>query len=458
MRACLGLKAFLLKTCLLLLAVAIFATDRANAQSSLNPGYAAQDAKYSPSARAGREIWFFATAFNDRFYTYSYPQRLGGAIDWYRDSRPPRTKRDLFQGWGAIPDPDCCIPGDPNCPARSLEETYGFQYCPGDDGASEVRRQVRLSRSRLRFQGCAVRRLDAARRVDQRQRSLRPAVRHLDRRARACANFPIPASTRRNGASSTARSRSWDAYAQVHGRARTAAATPAPTACSTDRSSRRSASACPAAPATSPTSRAEAPGRSQQSEMGEHRRAGRQSVQPRLADARLGHVAASARVAADRARAPRRRRHFRAADGHGVQSRHNERHRQFRAAARTYDQRVLKWRKASQCPGGTAGNVLVRASRSPANAGSAANSIEAVQNILKGGEDTIGAAEAIQRVYFNIGSCAEQCWLNHVPDLRAIDPSQRNYGQTPFDIGQCRRDCASFRAIEDRLRTSSISS
>jgi hypothetical protein len=27
----------------------------------------------------------------------------------------------------------------------------------------------------------------------------------------------------------------------------------------------------------------------------------------------------------------------------------------------------------------------------------------------------------------------------------------RNYGQTPFDIGQCRRDCPNFRAIEDRL-------
>jgi hypothetical protein len=56
MRASLGLKTFLLKTCLLLLAVMIFATGRANAQSSLNPGYAAQDTQYSPSARAGREI------------------------------------------------------------------------------------------------------------------------------------------------------------------------------------------------------------------------------------------------------------------------------------------------------------------------------------------------------------------------------------------------------------------
>src|SRR5262249_47535036 len=41
--------------------------------------------------------------------------------------------RDLFQGWGAIPDPDCCVPGSPNCPAKSLDETYGFQWCPGDD-------------------------------------------------------------------------------------------------------------------------------------------------------------------------------------------------------------------------------------------------------------------------------------------------------------------------------------
>jgi len=86
------------------------------AQSSLSAGYAQGDAQFSPSARAGREIWFFATAFNDRFYTYSYPQRLGGAIDWYR-ILGAKNKADLFQGWGAIPDPDCCVPGSPNCPA-----------------------------------------------------------------------------------------------------------------------------------------------------------------------------------------------------------------------------------------------------------------------------------------------------------------------------------------------------
>ena len=54
-------------------------------------------------------------------------------------------------------------------------------------------------------------------------------------------------------------------------------------------------------------------------------------------------------------------------------------------------------------------------------------------------------------MYFNIGSCSEQCWLNHLTDLRQLDPTLRNFGQTPFDIGQCRRDCPNFRAIEDRL-------
>src|SRR5882672_1892382 len=123
---------FGLKLCLFLIAACFLAPNTATAQSKLNAGFAAQDARYNPSERAGREIWFFATAFNDRFLTYSYPQRLGAAIDWFK-ILAAKNKRDLFQGWGITPDPDCCIPGDPNCPARTLDETYGFQYCKGDD-------------------------------------------------------------------------------------------------------------------------------------------------------------------------------------------------------------------------------------------------------------------------------------------------------------------------------------
>src|SRR5260370_15492172 len=127
-----GLLIRLLSTWIALVFLSQAPASTAHAQSSLNPGFAASDSQYSPSARAGREIWFFATAFNDRFYTYSYAQRLGGAIDWFR-ILAANNKHDLFQGWGAIPDPDCCVPGDPNCPAKSLDETYGFQWCRGDE-------------------------------------------------------------------------------------------------------------------------------------------------------------------------------------------------------------------------------------------------------------------------------------------------------------------------------------
>ena len=70
---------------------------------------------------------------------------------------------------------------------------------------------------------------------------------------------------------------------------------------------------------------------------------------------------------------------------------------------------------------------------------------EHVHHILKGGEDSIGVREAVQRVYFNIGSCSEECWVNHITDLRQADPKHRGFGQTPFDIGQCRRDCAELQ-------------
>jgi hypothetical protein len=57
----------------------------------------------------------------------------------------------------------------------------------------------------------------------------------------------------------------------------------------------------------------------------------------------------------------------------------------------------------------------------------------------------------MQRVYLNIGSCGEQCWANNFADYRQLDPKGRNFAQRPVSIGQCRRDCPHFRAIEDRL-------
>jgi mono/diheme cytochrome c family protein len=72
-----------------------------------------------------------------------------------------------------------------------------------------------------------------------------------------------------------------------------------------------------------------------------------------------------------------------------------------------------------------------------------------VPNVLKGGEDTVGEDLALQRVFVNIGMCAEECWINHLIDFKAL--AGRNIAQSPFDIGQCRRDCGYWRAIEDRI-------
>ena len=97
-----------------------------------DPGFHAGAQGLTPSQRAGREIWFKATAGNGRFHTYVFQQRLGVLIDWNRVLRS-EARGERFKIWGLINDPDCCTPGSPNCPRKTLDETYGFDYCPGDD-------------------------------------------------------------------------------------------------------------------------------------------------------------------------------------------------------------------------------------------------------------------------------------------------------------------------------------
>ena len=108
------------------------ATPQTSEPPAVPSGFEATAEGLTPSERAGREIWFKATAGNDRFHTYVFQQRLGVLIDWNRVLRFTR-RGERFRTWGLINDPDCCTPGSPNCPRTSLEETFGFDYCPGDD-------------------------------------------------------------------------------------------------------------------------------------------------------------------------------------------------------------------------------------------------------------------------------------------------------------------------------------
>jgi hypothetical protein len=440
MRARFGLNPYLL-----MLLLAVFA-DGANAQSKLNPGYAEQDARYSPSARAGREIWFFATAFNDRFFTYSYPQRLGAAIDWFK-ILAAKNKRDLFQGWGITPDPDCCTPGDPNCPARSLAETYGFQYCKGDDELLKFVGKEGYRDPACDFQDAPFDTTTPHGAKDQRQDpcDLRfgTSTGALGLRKFPNPRFDAEKWRKLNGSLDT-----WENYSKF------LSGDPGDGDSRTNRlfdgsieppfRIGMSCGAChisydplkPPADASNPKwENIDGLVGNQYSRISQILASGMSQHLLEwqiIARTRPGTVDTSA-LPNDQVSNPGTPNVI------------------YNVASRPkFSERVLKWRKASQCPAGQATCWC-----EPQKAGKCwerSQKTEEVLHILKGGEDTIGATEAIQRVYFNIGSCAEQCWMNHLPDMRAIDPTQRNYGQTPLDIGQCRRDCASFRAIEDRLQ------
>jgi hypothetical protein len=427
----------------LVLSLCLHLAPPARAQSVLSPEFAETNQGLSPSEAAGREIWMFATAFNDRFFTYTYPQRLGGAIDWYAVLRADR-RADLFPAWGAIPDPDCCVPGDADCPARSATETYGFLWCPGDDDLLSF-----VGRDGYRDPAChfADAPFDTSTphgATDQRQDACDLSF-GTSTGALGLRKFPNP----RFDAAAWERIGGWEGYGGF------LSADPAEPDSRLNRlwdgsvePPFRVGMACgachiaydpknpPADPSNPAWENIDALVGNQYSRVSNLLGSG---LSPHrlewqlIARARPGIVDTSA-LPMDFVSNPGTMNAI------------------INFARRPlFEEEVLKWRKASACAAdadpatcwcepGREGKCWEKSLRT-----------ELVPHILKGGEDSIGYDEAIQRVYFNIGSCGEQCWVNHLPDLRAADPAQRNYGQTPFDIGQCRRDCAAFRAIEDRL-------
>ena len=432
-----------LVTALVLAILAAFSSAPARAQSVLSPDFAATAPDLTPAERAGREIWMFATAFNDRFFTYTYPQRLGGAIDWYAVLGADR-RGDLFEAWGAIPDPDCCVPGDPDCPARSASETYGLLWCPGDDTLLSF-----VGREGYRDPACDFEDapFDASTphgSADQRQ-STCDLYFGTSTGALGLRKFPNP----RFDSAAWEKLGGWEGYAAF---------------LSDDPESPDSrlnrlwdgsveppfrigmaCGAChiaydpknpPADPAHPAWENIDALVGNQYSRISELLGSG---LSPHrlewqlIARARPGIVDTSA-LPMDFVSNPGTMNAI------------------INFARRPlHENEVLKWRKASACTADAAPEACWCEPGRDGKCWEKSLKTEMVPAILKGGEDSVGYNEAIQRVYFNIGSCAEQCWINHLTDLRAADPDQRNYGQTPFDIGQCRRDCGAFRAIEDRL-------
>lgn len=416
-----------------------------------NPGFYLGEAPLNASERAGREIWYKATAGNSRFHTYTFQQRIGVLIDWFRVLRSDQ-RDDRFNAWGLINDPGCCVPGSKDCPAKSLDETYGFDWCPGDEQLLQYVGKQGYRDPACDFRDAPVSSDDIhSRSKDQRQSPCDLAF-GTSTGALGFRKFPNPRFDAKRWLALNGRAGSWEGY---------------------DRKLSREA----------------ANGDSNVSHLADG------SVEPPYL---IGISCGSCHIAFDPLNPPSDPAHPQWPNIKGAIGNQYTRiseilssgmtpsslEFQMFAHARpgtsdtsavpndqinnpgtinalinipqrpTFENEVVtKWRKVSACPAGATQDEEVCWCE-PGRDGKCwqrSTRTETVHHILKGGEDSIGALEAVQRVYFNIGSCAEQCWVNHLTDLRQLDPQQRNFGQTAFDIGQCRRDCPNFRAIEDRL-------
>ena len=294
-------------------------------------GFRLGEAALDPSEVAGREIWYKATAGNARFHTYVFQQRMGVLIDWYRVLRSDRRDQ-RFRTWGLINDPDCCTPGSTNCAAKSMEETYGFDYCLGD---AELLKYV--GKPGYRDPACDLK--DAPACAGRRARAqrpapvfLRPGVRHLHRRARL-SQVSQPALQRREVAQIERR------QARHVGRLR-------PQAVDQSQDHRRAYQ-----PSGRRLHRAAVPDRHvlrllphrlrsaqpaqgcRTSRVEEHQGRHRQPVPAHRRDHRVGHADRQPRVADLRARASGDLRHVGHSHRSGEQPRHHQRHHQHQAAA-----------------------------------------------------------------------------------------------------------------------------
>lgn len=415
-----------------------------------HPAFYTGAAAFNASERAGREIWYKATAGNARFHSYTFQQRIGVLIDWYRVLNA-NERADRFRAWGVINDPGCCVPGSQGCPAQSLEETYGFEYCPGDDEL-------------LKYVGKGGYRDPACDFGDAPVDTSDPHFKHTDQRQSSCdlafgtstgalgfRKFPNPRFDQERWLKLNGNLASWDGYRKK------LTADPRNSDSSVSRLADgsieppfligTSCGAChvafdplnpPDDPANPQWANIKGTVGNQYTRISEILGSGMAASTLEFqvfAHARPGTSDTSA-IPTDQVNNP----------GTINALIHTDQRPTFPG------EEISKWRKVSVCMKGDAENACWC---EPGRDGKcwqwSTQTATATHHILKGGEDSIGALEAIQRVYFNIGSCSEQCWVNHLSDLRQLDPSARGFGQTPFRIGQCRRDCPNFRAIEDRL-------
>jgi len=415
----------------------------------------------------GRLIWFKATAGNDRFHTYTFQQRVGVLVDWYRVLRTDQ-RDDRFHAWGVINDPSCCKPGDPGCPAKRPEETYGFDWCPGDDILLKY-----VGKTGYVDPACGLK--DAPLDPDDpHSKGGKVDLRHspcdlkfgTSTGALGIRKFPNPRFNAEKWRQLNGSLAGWEGFDKAMVK-QTGIPSDARVSKLADASVEppyligTSCGSChiafdplnpPANPARPRWENIRGLIGNQYTRMSEllGSAMARTSLEWQMfTHARPGVTDTSA-ISHDQVNNPGT-----------INALINLSQRVTFAG-----EAITKWRKVDSCGAekdeekcwcepGRDGKCWQHSTRNddktPVRIGGKSIVLNGVHHILKGGEDSIGAREAIQRVYFNIGSCSEACWVNHLTDFRQLDPESRAFGQTAFNIGQCRRDCPNFRAIEDRL-------
>ncbi len=412
-------------------------------------GSQCEDPKLTPEERSGCQIWFYATAGNARFHAYVLPQRLPVLLDWYRVLNS-KQRGDRFRAWGIINDPDCCTPGSKGCPKKSLSETFGMDYCPGDDQLLQF-----VGKAGYRDPGC-----------DFKDAPANSADPHKGQRESPCAlefgtssgamgirKFPNPRFDLEKWRKVNGGLEDWSGFNRkvapetFHSKLRDGSIEP-------PFYFGMSCGAChiaydplnpPKDPANPQHENIKGAVGNQYTNVTAIMASGEATNSPlwRIFNyVRPGTVDTSA--------FPH--------DFTGNPGTPN--------AIINFDKRpnfpeedLVKWYRTASCPAGAPaedcwcepGRDNKCWERRHKSAADPMDPMSPVKHILKGAEDSIGLLEAVQRVYINIGSCSETCWVNHLTNFFVVDPTQRGYGQTAFNIAQCRRDCPNFRAIEDRL-------
>jgi len=434
------------------IAVLILAAPRADVTSTRKglPYKVTQcdDPALSAPERAGCKIWFYAAAGNGRFHAYVLPQRLPVLLDWYRVLNS-KERDDRFHAWGIINDPECCTPGAPNCPRKKLEETFGLDWCPGDDELLNY-----VGKPGYRDPACDFDDAPAAANDVHKGQREDPCGLEFGTSSGAMGirKFPNPRFDLKkwaevNGGDLT----TWKGFnatvqpAMFHSKLRDGSIEP-------PFYFGMSCGACHIAfdPQNPPKDPSHPQPENLKGVVGNQytnitaiMSSGEPTNGPLFRIFNYVHAGT-----VDTSAFPH--------DFNGNPGTPNA-IINFNKRPTFADDNVTRWYRTDHCASGAdEKSCWCEPKRDhkcwERRTGKVeANDPDPVMHVLKGGEDSVGALEAIQRVYINIGSCSETCWENHLTNFFVLDPQQRGFGQTPFSIGQCRRDCPNFRAIEDRL-------